>query len=314
MKNLYGAVAFVLLSLSLSPKTQAESSKIKVATLPAGNYNGDQNPRLIQEKNVDLASLPRKTMEVYDYQYRKKNLYRVLPLQTVLKAAQPGAKEDMALLVFANGMRVPVYFSGPSSPMLDSLYLADGWCQKKGVAAQGKKPARSEITCAGDFPEISKDDQFAILADPRPIQFHGNKIVSTDGLHPDLGSKQLEHFSPWNHADSLKQILLVSSHAYWQQFSVGEEDGFAVFKQRCQFCHGVNYVGASFGWDFVQPLKLADKRSPEQLLNHIKYPKALRTSQGLMMPVQKDVTPEEMAMLWKWMKLIGSKPLEKYHP
>lgn len=314
MKNSYGAIGFFLISLALPPKLLAESSKIKTASLPAGNYNGDQNPRLVQEKIIDLASLPRKTMELYDYQYRKKSLYRVVPIQALLKAAKPGSNDDMALLIFANGMRVPVYFSGPSSPMMDSLYLADGICQQKSLKADGKKPARKEVTCANEFPEISKDDQFAILADPRPIQFQGNKILSTDGLHPDLGAKQLEHFSPWNHADSLREILFVSSHSYWQQFAVGEDEGFAVFKQRCQFCHGANYVGARFGWDFVQPLKLAEKRSPEQLLNHIKYPKALRTSQGLMMPAQKDVTQEEMAMLWKWMKLVGSKPLANYKP
>ncbi len=201
--------------------------------------------------------------------------------------------------------------------MLDDVYLAVENCEKSPVSSSGKntgknKAGEGSLRCEPKFPEIGKEDSYAILADPRPIRFTDNKIVSTNGRHPDIDHPEI--FSPWNHADSLAEIMLVSGDAYWNQFNIGEPEGFAIFKQRCQFCHSVNYVGAHFGWDFTKPFPLAEKRKPDQLLNHIKYPKASRTKRGLMMPNQKDITMAEINTLWKWMLLVSKKPLNPYRP
>jgi hypothetical protein len=68
------------------------------------------------------------------------------------------------------------------------------------------------------------------------------------------------------------------------------------------------------GWDFVHPLPIYEKRSPEILLNHIKYPKIRAKQMGLMMPTQPDMEISEAESLWKWLKLAAQKPTPEYRP
>ena len=71
-------------------------------------------------------------------------------------------------------------------------------------------------------------------------------------------------------------------------------------------------IGARHGWDMVEPLPLWQKRRPDSLFNHVKYPIADATRRGLMMPTQKDVTSGEMFLLWKWMESVAKTPSPRY--
>ena len=86
------------------------------------------------------------------------------------------------------------------------------------------------------------------------------------------------------------------------------------FKERCASCYGVRMVGATFGWDVVGAIPLFEKRSREQLLHHVKYPKVQAKEMGLMMPAQKDITNSEIDEIWTLFRKLAQKPLKSYAP
>lgn len=113
-------------------------------------------------------------------------------------------------------------------------------------------------------------------------------------------------FSPFKHANSLKKITIQSREAWYGQFMYSKEgkalEGMQVFIERCQYCHGVNLKGASYGWDFVYPLELYNRRSADSLFIHVKYKKQDAVERALMMPPQHSISEKEAKSLWYWMK------------
>ena len=58
----------------------------------------------------------------------------------------------------------------------------------------------------------------------------------------------------------------------------------------------------------------ARKRTPETLLNHVKYPKAMAMKMGLMMPPQPDVNESDIKEVWRFMKNAAGRRLNPYKP
>ena len=294
------AAVVVLLSFWVTTTSYGASNTISLWTRPSGSYSDDQNPPKanLQSYAFDPAHLVKRRM--LDVQYGHTAVYLGVPLGELLKAYKHAGQNDLAILHFANGMAVPVPLNASDIGRLDA-FVAVQVCLKKEA-------------CSADFAEVAKEDAFAVTSDPRPITFTWNKIVLPTLWHPEVPEARQHIFTPWHHVDTLTGIEFVNAAAYYRQFELGEAEGLGVFRERCQYCHGVRFVGASYGWDFVTPLPIYEKRPPEQLLNHVKYPKSRAKSMGLMMPNQSDVTVTEMKAIWRWMKKAAGHPLPKYLP
>lgn len=292
------------LAMAASSQTPAPSdatvNSISLWTRHAGAYSDDQNPTKGKPQSFDLENAKLVKRRMFDAQYGQTATYRGLPLVELLKAYKRGGADDLAILHFANGMAVPVPLNPEEVKRLDA-FVAVEICSAKN-------------SCTKEFPEVAKEDAFSVTDDPRPITFTWNKLVVPTLWHPDVPEARKHIFSPWHHVDTLAGVEFVNSEAYYRQFDLGEAGGQQVFRERCQYCHAARYVGARYGWDFVTPLPIYEKRPPEQLLNHVKYPKARAKSMGLMMPTQSDVTADEMKAIWRWMKKAANHTLPKYKP
>lgn len=267
----------------------------------AGQYSDIENPERGTQYAIDPYELKGglRTKKLMDLQYDERRTYRAIPLAALVSAYKAGAKFDMVVLHFENGMRVPVLKSDLGTLQ---AYLAAEACDDHGK------------NCGPSFEPVERHDVYAMGQDPRPIQFTWNKLVVAKPWHPVTRKVDRRAFSPWHHTDSLVGLEFVDSEAYYRQFAVGRSGGDKVFENRCQFCHGARLVGARFGWDFVSPLPLHEKRSAENLLNHVKYPKAMAERLGLQMPPQKDVDASEMKTLWLWMRDVARQRLNSYAP
>ena len=302
-----------LLTLGLLPAAAAfavDGDAIQIWTRTPGQYAEGREVKPTDLKEVTLSKLKQTEVENFDIQYNKSHTYRGVHLARILSRYKVPAQVDLALLHFANGMIVPIYLQdaqakGKKSEVFVALKIRQ---QKKWTTA---------------FPEVAKTDDIRYRKDPNPIRFGGNKVVS---LHPKSafylkdekkkGDQKI--FTPWSHVTSLVGIELVNEQAYYRQFDIANTPkaaaGLQVFRDRCQYCHGVRKVGASFGWDYVDPLKISEKRSKKSLHQLVKYPKVDPVASGSQMPSQPDLQPEETVNLWEWIRLAGQKPLRKYEP
>lgn len=263
-----------------------------------GAHADDANLPQDQPKKVFASAFKLERRSKHDEQYHKSEIFLGIPLKALIKSYKPKFQDDMVVLHFANGMAVPIPLDDDALTKLDA-FVALKICPKK-------------TACSADFPAVPRDDVYAVTSDPLPLKFGRNKIVVSTPWHPAVPEKRAATFSPWRHVNSLTGLEFVNRDRYNGQFQLGESAGEKVFFERCQFCHGVRHVGASYGWDVVTPLPLHQKRTPETLLNHVKYPKMEARQMGIGMPTQSDVTSEEMQAVWSWMRLAEKRKLKPY--
>jgi mono/diheme cytochrome c family protein len=242
---------------------------------------------------------------VVDAQYGEKPRYRGVPLTRVLERYGIPEGCDLALLHFHNGMVIPLPLGSATLDRVDVFIAHSIWLRDGETTAWSKS-----------FPDITK--RGTGVRDRRPIRFNGNKVVVENPWHPMVANKNGASFSPWLHADSLSGIELAQSQAYYRQFQAAghpvAQAGYVLFVARCQFCHGARSVGASFGWDFVDPVPLYTYRGPKNLFLHVRYREGDAPELGLMMPAFQDLTERDAEAVWSWLKAIADKPMAPYRP
>lgn len=301
-------ITFLALS-SAWTSALAESSTcdgLRIWKRKPGNYtDGADIPRMHEETlRWNAIAANAKVRKIFDVQYQKEESYKVVRLVDILdlyKATKSGS--DLLLLHFQNGMIIPLSLDDTAA-FQDKVYVSTA--------------IKVEKSWTSDFPTVSRDDPY--LRDPRPIRFCGNKMVVTKPLSFRLAeqNKTLSLFTPWRHADSLTGLELADRKAYYDQFDIGKSAqanlGFQVFKNRCQFCHGVQRIGAELGWDYAGPIPAFEKRQPDSLFLHVKYEKVEQFRLGTIMPSQPDMQREEANQLWQWLRDVAKNKTKPYSP
>lgn len=267
-----------------------------------GSYGVGADPGRDGARSIDLAAAQQQQVRHADAQYEGTFNYRGVPLRALIAQYAPPAKLDLALLRFKNGMIVPLPFRDERTMGRLDPFIALAQRGDDGKYTSQFPPLRRHVE--GEY------------ADVKQASFVGNRLVVSDAWHPDVAPAAQGKFSPWRHVDSLAGIEFVSAQAYYRQFDPAPETraGFELFKQTCQFCHGARKVGASFGWDYVQPIELYTHRKTEQrLYYHIRY-RVESAQSGALMPALRHVSEDDAAKLWQWMKAVATRPMAPYAP
>jgi mono/diheme cytochrome c family protein len=286
--------AATLIFASQTPSAAAntkEGATIEIWTRASGDA-GDQGSPHARSRQVDLDRMRLEHVQRYDAQYARDGRYRGAPLQVLLAQYAPDVSLDLAILHFANGMAVPI-------PFRDQVTMR----RLAPFVARGSK-----------FPALPKKDA---PFDRRPIEFSGNKLVVADRWHPDVLSETQSEFSPWTHVDTLTGIELVATVPYYAQFEVaggaGVGRGGALFRQNCQFCHGVHQIGATFGWDFVDSPAISNyEDSPENLYHNVAFKPRNASEIGLMMPPLTFLSQAAANDVLQWLEAINKVPRPPY--
>ena len=90
--------------------------------------------------------------------------------------------------------------------------------------------------------------------------------------------------------------------------------GHRVFQQSCGFCHGVRDVGASFGWDVVDPVPLHDWRAPASLYHRVTQRSLQSAERGERMPALRHLGVNEVEALWRYLQYLDEVPPLPYRP
>jgi hypothetical protein len=299
MQTLFSA-AIVLIWLGLTTAAQGQINEISVWQRATGNFQ-DRAPEPKDLRRVKIPSGDSVTL--FDAQYGKKIHVKGARLKELWSNHPSAAKSDLVILHLTNGMIIPI-------PKGD-LEKADPF-----IATSTLSGSRWR----SEFPAISRPHPR--FKDPRPLDFSGNKIVVASLWHPYLSegginyekkSGGVEPFSPWKYAGSLLGIEFADARAYERQFRP-ELAGYTVFRNRCQYCHGVGSVGAGFGWDYLEPLPIHSLKQTRQVFQRVKYPDEDAMLRGVQMPNQGDITLEEIKLIWTWVTDLSKRKLLPYEP
>jgi mono/diheme cytochrome c family protein len=254
---------------------------------------------------LDPAKLEAKPMQLKDHQYGgAARWYKAAPLEALLKQSPPGPLIELALLRFENGMVIPVHFRDAEELRKLKAFVA--------VATADAAPDKGG-TWSTDFapaPRLNAEG-----GDAHPLKFAGHKLVVESAWHPMVAAGASKTFNPWAFADTLVGIEYVDEVAWYGQFEPDDaaaKAGAAVFRGRCQFCHGVKQIGASYGWDFVEPYPMFKHRNPSSLAMHLKHREQDAPRKGLMMPAFPEITKADTEAAWKWLEAMGTAGLKPY--
>lgn len=298
---------FLLLILSINITAFAKPRlEISMWTRKAGSYRMTPIDDVQKEKVVTVNLEKQKLVEkeLYDAQLEQKYKFRGVDLSTLMDLYKKDGVEDLALLHFDNGIIIPYRYSD-----------VEVYSRLKPFIATAYKETNSKDwkTAFPKLPRMKEREK-----DPLAIFFDGNKIVVSELWHPSVPPQE-KSFNPWRFVSALTEIEFVNKEAYYKQFEVGKspfkfESGLNVFKARCQYCHGVQMVGANFGWDYVSPIKLYQLRNAKKLYRHVRYEKQDRFFRGIQMPNQESITEKEVDDLWEWLKAVGENNVKSYKP
>lgn len=300
-------MAFVVTSASANPK-EPLGHPIRIWTRSDGDHSGGKPLLRKNIVDLDLETRELQTAELNDHQYQQKSKYRGVYLDTIFAGYVAPKSADLALLHFDNGVVIP-------------YPLAATKTQPNGVPALPKAFVAMRIWDTKTnfwttrFPKAAR--HVPGFRDARPIRFAYNKIVVETPTHPMVPDPFSASVDLWRVAGTLVGIEFVNEKAYYQQFSVSTEPnvqlGLNVFKQTCQFCHGVRKVGASLGWDFVHPFPVYRYRNTKKnLYYHVKYQILDAPEKGLLMPALKNLSAAEASAVWEWLRAVGTQPLKPY--
>ena len=296
-------IALLAFGAASRPAAAAPTPGASVDIWVRGSSRDGAGGERLRQRRFVLDRLPLANVERHDAQYEMVRQYRGISLAEILKRYRPDDSLDLAILHFANGMAVPLPFREAATMKRLDPFVARGWRTQPG--------ARIMI---GNFPAIPKKD---VPDDRRPIEFSGNKLVVADRFHPEVAPAAQPGFSPWTHADTLVGIELVAASAYYVQFEAGGnatvQRGLTLFRQNCQFCHGVRDVGAHFGWDFVDSEAIqSQQQSAAHLYHNVAYKPRNAGELGLMMPALGFLTEADAGAMREWMHAVANAPMAPY--
>lgn len=296
--------AAVSLLFFTSLASAAPASTVDVWVRTPGSYGTPgAEPAKTNLRKLEIGALAQQQITRSDVQYDgQEALYRGVALRDIIAQYRPPAETDLLLLHCRNGMIVPLPFrDARTMDRLDPF-----------VALAMRSTPQAPLSSA--FPPVSRHIEG--YADIRQVTFADNKLVVKDRFHPDVPIAAQEQFTPWARIDSLVGIEFAEEAAYYRQFipSADVRSGAALFRESCQFCHGVHKVGARYGWDYAQPLELHTYRSDaSKLYYHIRYRVEYRAT-WQQMPALKHVSEKDAGLLWDWMRAVSTAPINRYSP
>lgn len=302
-ENLFGQFTTVIVFLLAGAAPCAAVTNLEVWVRTAGTYGtGSIEPPKTAPKILVLDKLPQQKGQRNDAQYGNPAYYRGVLLRDVIAQYAPQPQLDLMLLRFRNGMIVPLPFrEDKAMNRLDPMIAL-------GISTTPEGPY------SADFPPITSQTEG--YADVRRVAFSGNKLVVKDRWHPDVPESAQGGFTPWALPDSLIGVEFAESAAYYRQFLPSAEvrPGMELFRGSCQYCHGVRKVGATFGWDYAQPIEVHSYRSdPARLYYHIRYRVEYKATWN-QMPALKHITEEQAGTIWLWLKNVSTSPITRYTP
>lgn len=295
------ALPIGVLIVALTSGVAHAGTSVEVWTRAPGNHSATKKVRKQDARSIELEG-HKATVDkrLQDLQYGKKVLYRGVPLARLLADTKG---HDLAVLHFGNGAVIPVSTDARVLKRLDAL-VAVAWKEGDGAWQSA-------------FPDMHRE---AGATDPRPLTFAGNKLVVPTEWHPYLKDAKGDGFSPWRWVNHLTGIELTDGDAYFRQFvpktgGAVEKRGLTTYLRNCQYCHSAHDVGADYGGDFLRPFALHTVKSPKDLTDHVTIRKMNARRLGLMMPTQKQIDPDDLGALLKWVEALSKeRDLSSYAP
>jgi hypothetical protein len=125
-------------------------------------------------------------------------------------------------------------------------------------------------------------------------------------------SRETTEYSIWHYPTTITRIRLVNWKAYEAMLAqptrqYPDRSGWPLYLGHCQPCHGLGGQGAKRGPDFLTNMDAYRRVPPLAVTDRSQHPSLHEKVKGFTegtMPVLKDISNDEIAILWRWLHAI----------
>jgi mono/diheme cytochrome c family protein len=227
---------------------------------------------------VSFAQASRQQLRTFDAQDKQEHNVRGVSLRSLLALARAPKSADTALIVYADGMQIPVRLADKAA--VDALFIAleHGDAMDRFTTRYPLRGFSMELACP--------------------------KVVYT--------RKETGPYNIWRYPLELAAIRLVTWKAYEAELaqptrSLPDRSGWPLFMQHCQPCHGIGGQGAKRGPDFLTNMDAYRRVPPHASTGWDEHPSLHEKIKGFedgTMPVLSHISNAEITTLWRWLHAV----------
>jgi hypothetical protein len=229
-------------------------------------------------RSVSFEQAARKQRRVFDVQDGREHNVRGVALRALLAAANAPKAADTAIVVYSDGMQIPVHLA--DKPTVDAVFIAfeHGDAMDRFTARYPLLGRQMELGC--------------------PKVVYGRNVGKA--------------YSIWRYPAEFSAIKLVTWKAHEAALAqptrrLPDRSGWPLYLKHCQPCHGLGGQGAARGSDFLTDLEAYRRIPANAETGWDEHPSLHEKVKGFVdgtMPVLDHVSSAEIATLWKWLHAV----------
>jgi hypothetical protein len=227
---------------------------------------------------VDLEKITRVRVHTFDAQDRQEHEVRGVPLRSLLALARAPQSADTALILYTDGMQIPVPLADKQT--VDAIFIAleHGDGQDHFTTRYPLFGGTTALSCPKVIYAGNVGKAYTIWR--YPMELGGVRLVTWKSYEAELAQ---------------------ATHA------TRDRSGWPLYLRHCQPCHGIGGQGAKRGPDFLSNMDAFRRIRPHEYRGWDESPSLHEKIRGFSdgtMPVLNHISNAEITTLWRWLHAV----------
>jgi len=268
----FGAAWFVLLVLQLWGTARAAGPE--AVQIQIGPVTGTAPATF----TVSLNQATRVRMRTFDVQDKQDHEVRGVPFRSLLALANVPKSADTALILYTDGMQIPVRLADKQT--IDAIFIAleHGDAKEHFTTRYPLFGGATELSCPKVIYAGKVGDAYTIWR--YPMEFGGVRFVTWTSYEAELAQPTR---------------------------AMQDRSGWPIYVRHCQPCHGIGGQGAKRGPDFSSNMDAYRRIRPHAYTGWDEPPSLHEKIKGFedgAMHVLNHISNAEISALWRWLHAV----------
>jgi mono/diheme cytochrome c family protein len=227
---------------------------------------------------VSLDRAARVRVRMYDAQDKQEHEVRGVPFRSLLALASAPKSADTALILYTDGMQIPVRLADKQT--VDAIFIAleHGDAKETFTTRYRLFGGAMELSCPKVIYGGHVGDSYTIWR--YPMEFAGVRFVTWASYEAELAQPTR---------------------------AMQDRSGWPLYLRHCQPCHGIGGQGAKRGPDFLSNMDAYRRIRPHAYTGWDEHPSLHEKIKGFedgTMPVLSHISNAEITALWRWLHAV----------
>jgi hypothetical protein len=227
---------------------------------------------------ISLAKATQLRERAFDAQDKQDHDVRGVPFRSLLALANVPKSADTAIILYTDGMQVPVRLADKQT--VDAIFIAleHGDAKERFTSRYPLFGGAMDLSCPKVIYSGKVGDAYTIWR--YPMEFSGVRLVTWTSYETELAQPTR---------------------------AMQDRSGWPIYLRHCQPCHGIGGQGAKRGPDFLSNMDAYRRIRPHAYTGWDDHPSLHEKIKGFeegTMPVLNHISNAEISALWRWLHAV----------